>query len=62
MPLSRLEGKNRPAEVAKAYVNQIARGKLYPKLNEVVGITICDFELWPDEGDRKIPMLSTAGE
>ena len=44
--------------VAKAYVNQIARGDLYPELNDVVGITICDFELWPDGGGRKIPMLS----
>ncbi|MCX4245748.1 Rpn family recombination-promoting nuclease/putative transposase [Paraliomyxa miuraensis] len=44
--------------VAKAYVNQIARGELYPNLGDVVGITICDFELWPDDGERKIPMLS----
>jgi predicted transposase/invertase (TIGR01784 family) len=44
--------------VAKAYVSQIARGDLYPDLNDVVGITICDFELWPDSGERKIPMLS----
>lgn len=44
--------------VAKAYVNQIARGDLYPALNDVVGITICDFVLWPDNGERKIPMLS----
>jgi len=44
--------------VAKAYVNQIARGDLYPDLNDVVGITICDFDLWPEQGDRKIPMLS----
>ncbi|HWO26087.1 MAG TPA: Rpn family recombination-promoting nuclease/putative transposase [Kofleriaceae bacterium] len=44
--------------VAKAYVNQIARGDLYPDLNDVVGITICDFELWPEQGERKIPMLS----
>jgi predicted transposase/invertase (TIGR01784 family) len=44
--------------VAKAYVNQITRGELYPDLNDVVGITICDFELWPDNGERKIPMLS----
>ena len=28
--------------VAKAYVNQIARGDGYPNLNDVVGITICD--------------------
>ena len=26
--------------------------------HDVVGITICDFELWPDTADRKIPMLS----
>jgi predicted transposase/invertase (TIGR01784 family) len=44
--------------VARAYVNQIARGDLYPELNDVVGLTICDFELWPDHGERKIPMLS----
>lgn len=44
--------------VAKAYVNQIARGESYPDLNDVVGITICDFELWPDAAEGKIPMLS----
>ena len=44
--------------VAKAYVNQIRQGEAFPELNDVVGITICDFELWPDEGDRKLPMLS----
>lgn len=44
--------------VAKAYVNQIVRGQLYPALNDVVGITICDFLLWPDEGEHKVPMLS----
>ena len=41
--------------VAKAYVNQIARGELYPALNDVVGITICNFELWPDNGTPTIP-------
>jgi predicted transposase/invertase (TIGR01784 family) len=46
--------------VAKAYVNQIARGDLYPDLNDVVGITICDFELWPalTLPSAAIPMLS----
>ncbi len=44
--------------VAKAFVFQIARGELYPDLDDVVGITICDFLLWPDNGERKIPMLS----
>jgi predicted transposase/invertase (TIGR01784 family) len=47
--------------VAKAYVNQIARGQLYPALDDVVGITICDFPLWPDDGERKVPMLSRWG-
>jgi len=44
--------------VAKAYVNQIARGDGYPNLNDVVGITICDFVLWPDTEGRQLPMLS----
>jgi len=44
--------------VAKAYVNQIARGDGYPHLNDVVGITICDFVLWPDTEGRQLPMLS----
>jgi predicted transposase/invertase (TIGR01784 family) len=44
--------------VAKAYVNQIARGDGYPHLNDVVGITICDFALWPDTEARQLPMLS----
>jgi predicted transposase/invertase (TIGR01784 family) len=44
--------------VAKAYVNQIARGDGYPHLNDVVGITICDFVLWPDTEARRLPMLS----
>src|SRR5262249_53070851 len=41
--------------VAKAYVNQLAPRDPYPELNDVVGITTCDFEMWPDEGERKIP-------
>jgi predicted transposase/invertase (TIGR01784 family) len=44
--------------VAKAYVNQIGRSGGYPSLNDVVGITICDFELWPDTEGRRVPMLS----
>jgi len=44
--------------VAKAYVNQIARGDGYPNLNDVVGITICDFALWPDTEGRQLPMLT----
>jgi len=44
--------------VAKAYVNQIARGAGYPSLNDVVGITICDLVLWPDTEGRQLPMLT----
>src|SRR3954471_15110474 len=44
--------------VAKAYVNQITRGDGYPNLNDVVGITICDFLLWPDTDGRQLPMLT----
>jgi len=44
--------------VDKAYVNQIARGDNYPRLNAVVDITICDFVLWPDTEGRRLPMLS----
>jgi predicted transposase/invertase (TIGR01784 family) len=43
--------------VAKAYVNQITQGDGYPNLNDVVGITICDFALWPDTEARRLPML-----
>jgi len=42
--------------VAKAYVGQLGKGRLYPELNDVVGVTICDFALWP-AADR-VPMLS----
>ncbi|XXY44294.1 Rpn family recombination-promoting nuclease/putative transposase [Sorangium sp. So ce269] len=44
--------------VAKAYVGQLGRGQLYPELNDVIGITICDFELWPRSESLHVPMLS----
>ncbi len=34
--------------VAKVYTAQLNAGHLYPRLDDVIGITICDFELWPD--------------
>ena len=45
--------------VAKAYNNQLGVGFAYPELDDVVGISICDFELWPC-GDKapNVPMLS----
>ncbi len=47
----------------KAYAGQLKAGEPYTKLNDVVAISICDFELWPDiEQDTakrpRIPMLS----
>ena len=44
--------------VAKAYTNQLGVGFLYPELDDVVGITICDFELWPHKEAPHVPMLS----
>jgi predicted transposase/invertase (TIGR01784 family) len=47
----------------KAYVDQLKAGEPYTKLTDVVAISICDFELWPDaEQDAqklpRVPMLS----
>ena len=33
--------------VAKAYVGQLGGGSVYPELDDVIGVTICDFVLWP---------------
>jgi predicted transposase/invertase (TIGR01784 family) len=44
--------------VAKAYTNQLGVGVTYPELDDVVGITICDFELWPRGDGSPVPMLS----
>jgi predicted transposase/invertase (TIGR01784 family) len=44
--------------VAKAYTNQLGVGFAYPELDDVVGITICDFELWPRKDAPHVPMLS----
>jgi hypothetical protein len=47
----------------KAYADQLKAGEPYTKLTDVVAISICDFELWPDaEQDTqklpRVPMLS----
>jgi predicted transposase/invertase (TIGR01784 family) len=44
--------------VAKAYTNQLGVGFAYPELNDVIGISICDFELWPRKEAPHVPMLS----
>jgi predicted transposase/invertase (TIGR01784 family) len=46
---------------SKAYVMQLRGGEDYHKLCNVMGVTICDFKLWPkkikDQG-YKVPMLN----
>jgi predicted transposase/invertase (TIGR01784 family) len=44
--------------VAKAYTNQLGVGFAYPELDDVIGISICDFELWPRKDAPHVPMLS----
>ncbi|MEO5731329.1 MAG: Rpn family recombination-promoting nuclease/putative transposase [Byssovorax sp.] len=46
---------------SKAYVMQLRSAEEYPTLCDVVGVTICNFELWPEKGKDgryKVPMLS----
>src|SRR6185436_5682564 len=46
---------------SKAYVMQLRTGEGYPSLDDVVGVTICDFPLWPGPpvpGGSPVPMLS----
>ena len=47
----------------KAYVGQLKAGEWYDSLTDVVAISICDFEIWPDQAQKAqgldpIPMLS----
>ncbi len=47
----------------KAYAGQLKAGEPYTKLTDVVAISICDFELWPDKQQQEqglplVPMLS----
>lgn len=44
--------------VAKAYTNQLGASFAYPELDDVIGISICDFELWPRKEKPYVPMLS----
>ncbi len=44
--------------VAKAYTTQLTVGRPYPDLADVIGISICDFELWPSKEAPHVPMLS----
>ena len=47
----------------KAYVGTLERGAAYERLVDVVAVSICDFELWPDavrdaEGAPRVPLVS----
>src|SRR6188474_1590369 len=44
--------------VSKAYTNQLGASLPYPELDDVIGISICDFELWPRKEEPHVPMLS----
>ena len=46
---------------SKAYVMQLRGAEEYPALCDVVGVTICNFKLWPKKeqsGQFQVPMLS----
>ncbi len=46
---------------SKAFVMQLRSSEDYPHLADVVGVTICDFELWTESGEPgapSVPMLS----
>lgn len=48
---------------SKAYADQLKIGEPYTKLTDVVAVSICDFNLWPDVEQEKsglalVPMLS----
>ncbi len=52
-------GKRVVYNVAKAYTNQLDVGEAYPELNDVIGISVCDFVQWPKKQDSPaVPMLS----
>ena len=44
---------------SKAYVRQLESGDKYAELHDVIGISICDFQLWPEqEGEIHVPLVS----
>jgi predicted transposase/invertase (TIGR01784 family) len=63
MQVLKIEGfeKRVVYDASKAYVMQPRSADESPTLCDVVGVTICNFNLWPDKDERgglKIPMLS----
>lgn len=44
---------------SKAYVRQLESGQSYAELSDVIGISICDFQLWPKKaGEPEVPLVS----
>jgi predicted transposase/invertase (TIGR01784 family) len=63
MQVAKVEGfeKRIVYNASKAYVMQLRSTEEYPTLCDVVGVTICNFKLWPKKlkgGRFKVPMLS----
>jgi predicted transposase/invertase (TIGR01784 family) len=63
MQILKVEGfeKRVVYNASKAYVMQLRNADEYPALCDVVGVTICNFNLWPEvdpAGRFKVPMLS----
>ena len=63
MQIAKVEGieKRIVYNASKAYVMQLRSADEYPALCDVVGVTICNFKLWPNKvkrGEFKVPMLS----
>jgi predicted transposase/invertase (TIGR01784 family) len=63
MQILKVEGfeKRVVYNACKAFVMQLRSGDKYPALCDVIGITICNFMLWPETisaGNFEIPMLS----
>jgi predicted transposase/invertase (TIGR01784 family) len=63
MQILKVEGfeKRVVYNASKAYVMQLRNAEEYPTLCDVVGVTICNFNLWSDKdesGRYKVPMLS----
>ena len=63
MQVANVEGleKRIVYNASKAYVMQLRSAAAYPTLCDVVGVTICNFKLWParlEGGGYEVPMLS----
>jgi predicted transposase/invertase (TIGR01784 family) len=39
----------------KAYTAQLGTGQEYPRLNDVIAVTVCDFTLWPARQTAAVP-------